>query len=63
MLKLLRNREGLTQNELAEISGVSFRTIQNIEQNNAEINARGYTLKKLAKALRCTVDELLLERL
>lgn len=44
-----RQQKGLTQEELAELSGLSVRTIQRIE--NGESLPRSYTLKVIAKAL------------
>jgi len=58
MNKLLRFREklNLTQEELAENSGISVRTIQRIE---AGVIPKGHTLKALAKALAINENELL----
>ena len=58
MSKLKRNREkqNLTQEELAEQSGISVRTIQRIE-SGAE--PKGHTLKSLAKTLGVQENELL----
>lgn len=47
-LKLLREQQNLTQEELSEKSGISVRTIQRIE---AGTQPKGYTLKTLAKVL------------
>ena len=60
MPKLLRFRErlNLTQEELAEKSGISVRTIQRIE---AGMEPKGYTLKKLAEVLGIKENELLEE--
>lgn len=44
-----RQQKGFTQEELAELSGLSVRTIQRIE--NGESLPRSYTLKVIAKAL------------
>jgi DNA-binding XRE family transcriptional regulator len=48
-LKEARTRKLLTQEELAELAGVSPSTVVNIERNNAEPHFR--TIRKLAKAL------------
>ena len=55
--KLLKYREklNLTQEELAQKSGVSTRTIQRIEKGT---EPKGHTLKVLAKALEITEDDL-----
>lgn len=53
----LRKSKGLSQEELAENSGLSLRTIQRIE--NGETEPRGDTLKRLANSLRVTPEELI----
>lgn len=56
-IKELRSRKGMSQEELAEKSQLSLRTIQRIESGETE--ARGDTLQRLAKALNVTPDELI----
>ncbi len=56
-VKELRSRKGLSQEQLAEISGLSLRTIQRIE--NGETEPRGETLKRLMKALEVAPDDLM----
>lgn len=59
-LKALRLDAGLSQRELAEISDIPVRTIQQYEQNQKNINAaKAETVVKLAKALNCTVEALM----
>ncbi|WP_343799553.1 helix-turn-helix domain-containing protein [Gaetbulibacter jejuensis] len=58
-LKKIREKLNITQEELAEKSGVSVRTIQRIE---AGTEPKGYTLKSLAKALEIEENSLLLEQ-
>ncbi|MBQ8814419.1 MAG: helix-turn-helix transcriptional regulator [Lachnospiraceae bacterium] len=59
-LKLLRQKAGLSQRELAELSGVPVRTIQQYEQRQKNINkAQAEYLVMLAKLLCCKVDELI----
>ncbi len=59
-LKRLRTAYGCTQSELAELSGVSLRSVQMYEQHNKDINkASVQTVLRLAKALGCTVEELI----
>ena len=59
-LKALRLDAGLSQSELAEISDIPVRTIQQYEQNQKNINAaKVETVVKLAKALNCTVESLM----
>ena len=59
-LKKLREARGLSQTELAQVSGVSLRSIQVYEQRENDIDkAQSHTLYKLARALNCTIEELL----
>lgn len=59
-LKAYRERLGLSQSGLAHASGVSVRMIQHYEQRQKDINeAHGSTLKKLADALHCRMEELM----
>ena len=55
-IKELRSRRGYSQEELAERSGLSPRTVQRIE--NGETEPRGDSLARLAAALDVTVDDL-----
>lgn len=48
-IKELRIKKGMTQEELADKTEVSVRTIQRIE--NGEVDPRAYTLQMIAKAL------------
>ena len=58
-LKLLRQKAGLSQSELADLSGISVRTIQQYEQRQKSINkARVESLIVLSKALFCSVEDL-----
>lgn len=54
----LRDYRGLTQEQLAERSGVSVDTIQKLEQNT-RLSARLVTLEKLARALDAELPRLL----
>ena len=59
-LKYIRSAYGCSQAELAEMSGVSLRSIQMYEQRNKDINKAGAgTVRNLAKALGCTMEDLL----
>lgn len=49
LIKELRIKKGLTQEELANLTELSARTIQRIE--NGEVDPRAYTLQMIAKAL------------
>jgi transcriptional regulator with XRE-family HTH domain len=55
-IKILRSRKGFSQEELAERSGLSLRTVQRIE--NGETEPRGDSLKRLAAALEVSPDEI-----
>ena len=52
-----RLKQGLSQEALAELSGLSLRTIQRVEKN--ESIPRGRTLKKLAQVLTLSAEELI----
>ena len=56
-LKKIREQQNLTQEELAEKSGISVRTIQRIE---AGTEPKGYTLKTLASTLDIPEKDLLI---
>lgn len=56
-VKELRNQRGMSQEFLAEESGLSLRTIQRIEKG--ESNPTGESLKRLANALNVSPDELI----
>lgn len=56
-IKELRNKRGMSQEVLAEESGLSLRTIQRIENSNS--NPTGETLKRLSNTLHVTPDELI----
>jgi len=56
-IKTLRMTKGLSQEELAEQTGLSLRTIQRIENN--ETDPRGDSLKRLAQALQTTPGEMI----
>jgi len=49
VIKELRIKKGLTQEELADLTELSARTIQRIE--NGEVDPRSYSLQMIAKAL------------
>ncbi|MBQ8749316.1 MAG: helix-turn-helix transcriptional regulator [Clostridia bacterium] len=59
-LKKIRSAMGLSQNELANLSGVDLRSIQMYEQRKNDINkAKAETLYKLSRILGCNIDDLL----
>lgn len=58
-LKTLRRKCGLTQEELADESGVSLNTIRAYERKSKDLNKAGFEIvMKLAKVLKCGVEEL-----
>jgi len=59
LIEEIRKRNGITQEELAEKSGVSRATIIAIE-NGENVNTTTKTLSKLAAALDTTVAQLFL---
>ena len=59
-LKLLRQKAGLSQRELAELSGIPVRTIQQYEQRQKNINkAKAEYLIMLSQTLCCGIDQLI----
>ena len=59
-LKRMRQRAGLSQRQLAELSGIPVRTIQQYEQRQKNINkAQAEYLVVLSKVLCCKVDDLM----
>ena len=59
-LKKIRESRGLSQSELADLSGVTKRSIQLYEQKVNDIDkAQAQTLYKLSRVLGCTIEDLL----
>lgn len=59
-LKFLRKEAGLSQRELADLSGVPVRTIQQYEQRRKNINkAQAEYLVMLSQVLCCEIDALI----
>lgn len=59
-LQQIREMRGLTRRELAEKSGVNYRSLQDYEQGHKEIaSAKGDTLYRLSLALGCTIENIL----
>jgi transcriptional regulator with XRE-family HTH domain len=56
-IKELRSQKGISQEELAEESSLSLRTVQRIE--NGETEPRGDSLKRIAIVLGASPDELI----
>ena len=57
IVKRLRIKKGMSQEFIAEESGLSLRTIQRIE--NGESNPTGESLKRIASALNVTPDDIM----
>ncbi len=59
-LKVIRENRGISQTELAKLSGVKVRSIQMYEQKVNDIDkAQVGTVYKLSRVLGCTVEDLL----
>ena len=59
-LQRIRKRAGLSQSQLAELSGVSLRMVQKYEIGDRDINnASAITVYKLAQSLKVNVEDLL----
>lgn len=59
-LKRIRENSGLSQNELANQSGVNLRSIRSYEQRNNSIDkAQAQILYKLSRVLGCNIEDLL----
>lgn len=57
-LKELRKQKGLTQERLAEKTGIPIRTIRSYEQGTRKIGNVPNAVK-LCKALKCKIEDLL----
>lgn len=59
-LQELRLSRNLSQSELAKLSGVNVRTLQDFDQGRKSLaNAKGEMIYRLSHALECTSDDLL----
>lgn len=59
-LKFYREEKGLSQSQLAKLSGVSLRNIQAYEQGTRDINeAQCIKVVQLAEALECDIYNIL----
>lgn len=59
-LQKMRERRHLTQHELAQMSGVTQQAISMIENGDRK-NPGVFTMHKLARALRCMIEDLIEE--
>ncbi len=57
-IKQARKRAGLTQQELANETGLSLRTIQRIEKGDQEVS--GYSLRQISSTLDVQLEQLIL---
>ena len=63
-LREIRKQKNMTQKELAQISGVNFRSLQDYEQGHKRLSsASGDILLRLSTVLGCTPEDLLLDDL
>lgn len=61
-LREIRKNRNLTQKELAQRSGVNFRSLQDYEQGHKKLtSASGDIIMRLSTVLGCTAEDLLLE--
>lgn len=59
-LKEIREKKNMSQTQLAKLSGINLRTIQDYEQDKRSINkAQLATVYALAQTLDCTMEELI----
>lgn len=59
-LKHYREKKGLSQSKLAEAVGISYRTLQDYEQDRKPLQkAAAITVLNMARALGCTVEDLI----
>lgn len=60
MLQQIRISKKLSRRELAKLTNISYRTIQDYEQGHKALSsAKGVTLYKLSLALGCSVEDLI----
>jgi transcriptional regulator with XRE-family HTH domain len=57
-IKFMRKQRGLTQQDLAEVAGVSLRTIQRVEKGTEEIS--GFSLKQISQVLEIPLEQLIM---
>jgi len=58
-IKKYRQKSGMSQDKLSKLAGVNLHTITKIE-SGATLDPRVKTIKKIAAALGCSIDELLI---
>lgn len=61
-LRKIRTSRKLTQRELAQRSGVNYRSLQDYEQGHKKLlSANGDILMRLSTVLACSIEELLID--
>ena len=59
-LKRIRTSAGLSQSQLAELSGISVRSLQHYEQGARDINkAQAIILLQFARALKVNIEDIM----
>jgi transcriptional regulator with XRE-family HTH domain len=59
-LKAMREAAGMSQSQLANVTGIKVQMIQHYEQGNNDLNvAKLVTILKLTKALNCDLSDIL----
>lgn len=62
-LRTLRELKGLSRKELADLVGISFRTIQDYEQGHKKLSsAKSETLLKMSEVIGCTMEDLISDK-
>lgn len=63
-LQKIRENNNISRKELAELTGISYRSIQDYEQGHKKLSsAKANTLYKLSLALGCSVEDLIEDEL
>lgn len=60
-IKFIRLKKRMTQEQLAEITGLSCPHISNVETGNTKVSL--VSLVKIANALGCSIDEILVDNM
>ncbi|MCX6797784.1 MAG: helix-turn-helix transcriptional regulator [Candidatus Falkowbacteria bacterium] len=60
-IKKYRQKSGLSQDKLSKLAEVTLHTITKIESRST-LDPRVETVKRIADALGCSIDDLLLEK-
>ncbi len=57
-IKKYRSKHGVSQDKLSKLAGITLHTIAKIESGST-LDPRVVTLKRIADALECKIDDLL----